>query len=68
VSLKVAGTAVQQKRLLSGVQLPPIRRGGMVMPALLWVVFWSSMMASAACFGELPEPVTPKEGEAAAND
>jgi hypothetical protein len=65
VSLKVAGTAVQQRRLLSGIQLPPIRRGGMVMPALLWVVFWSSMMASAACFGELPEPTTtPKDSEA----
>jgi hypothetical protein len=28
------------------------------MPALLWVVFWSSMMASAACFGELPQTLT----------
>jgi hypothetical protein len=25
------------------------------MPALLWVVFWSSMMAGAACFDELSE-------------
>ena len=23
------------------------------MPALLWVVFWSSLMATAACFGEM---------------
>jgi hypothetical protein len=38
----------------------------MVMPVLLWVVFWSSTMASAACFGELPEPPAPKESEAAA--
>jgi len=22
------------------------------MPALLWVLFWSSMMASASCYGE----------------
>jgi hypothetical protein len=36
------------------------------MPVLLWVVFWSSMMASAACFGELPEPTTRKDSEAAA--
>jgi hypothetical protein len=68
VSLKVAGTALQQKRLLSGIQLPRIRRGGMVMPALLWVVFWSSMMASAACLGELPEPTAPKDSEAAGSD
>jgi hypothetical protein len=66
--MKVAGTAVQQRRLLSGIQLPPIRRGGMVMPALLWVVFWSSMMASAACFGELPKPAAPKDSEAASGD
>jgi hypothetical protein len=24
------------------------------MPALLWVAFWSSMMAAAACLGEMP--------------
>jgi hypothetical protein len=23
------------------------------MPALLWVAFWSSLMATAACFGEM---------------
>jgi hypothetical protein len=28
----------------------------MVMPALLWVAFWSWMMGSAACFGETPPP------------
>jgi hypothetical protein len=38
----------------------------MVMPVLLWVLFWSSMMASAACFGELPEPTAPKDSEAGA--
>ena len=31
------------------------------MPALLWVLFWSSMMASAACLGELPAP--PKDAD-----
>jgi hypothetical protein len=40
----------------------------MFMPALLWVVFWSSMMASAACFGELPKPAAPKDSEAASGD
>jgi hypothetical protein len=34
----------------------------MVMPALLWVAFWSSMMATtAACFGEAPQPGAPKK-------
>jgi hypothetical protein len=65
VSPKVAGTAVQQKRSLSGIQAPPIYRKGIVMPVLLWVVFWSSMMASASCFGELPEPAAAKDKEAA---
>jgi hypothetical protein len=68
VFLKVGGTAAQRKRLFSGIQLPPIRRRGMIMPALLWVVFWSSMMASAACFGELPKPTAPKDSEAAGGD
>jgi hypothetical protein len=27
------------------------------MPALLWVAFWSSMMAAATCFGEVPRPI-----------
>jgi hypothetical protein len=39
----------------------------MFMPALLWVVFWSSMMASAACFGELPKPAAPNDSEAASD-
>jgi hypothetical protein len=29
----------------------------MIMPALLWVAFWSLMMGSAACFGDEPRPV-----------
>ena len=24
-----------------------------IMPALVWVAFWSSLMAAAACFGEM---------------
>ena len=30
----------------------------MVMPALLWVAFWSSLMATAACFGEMSRAVS----------
>jgi hypothetical protein len=29
----------------------------MVMPALLWVAFWSSLMGAAACWGEAGRPV-----------
>jgi hypothetical protein len=42
-----------------------IYRKGIVMPVLLWVVFWSSMMATAACLSELGEPAAPKDKEAA---
>jgi hypothetical protein len=68
VSLKVAGTAVQQKRLLGAVQLSLIPQRRMVMPALLWVVFWSSMMASATFFDGLAEPNAPKDSENAGSD
>jgi len=27
------------------------------MPALLWIAFWSSLMAAATCFGEIPRAV-----------
>jgi hypothetical protein len=37
----------------------PIRKGEMVMPALLWVTFWSLMMGSVACLGE-PRPIPVK--------
>jgi hypothetical protein len=33
----------------------------MVMPVLLWVAFWSSMMATAACLCEEPWPADPSE-------
>jgi hypothetical protein len=35
----------------------------MVMPALLWVAFWSSMMATAACFGEASRPTRAEQPE-----
>jgi hypothetical protein len=35
----------------------------MVMPALLWVAFWSWMMGSAARMGATPSPVRIKERE-----
>jgi hypothetical protein len=31
----------------------------MAMPAMLWVVFWSSMMASAAWFGDVSRTIAP---------
>jgi hypothetical protein len=30
------------------------------MPALLWVAFWSSIMATASCWGEIARPVRVK--------
>jgi hypothetical protein len=34
------------------------------MPALLWVAFWSSMMATtAAYFGEAPRPIAHKKND-----
>jgi hypothetical protein len=38
-------------------------KGETVMPALLWVAFWSSMMATAACLGEMPKPIAPKKDD-----
>jgi hypothetical protein len=33
----------------------------MVMPILLWVAFWSSLMASAACFDDAVQPIPVKK-------
>ena len=33
------------------------------MPTLLWVAFWSSMMAAAACWGEVSQPIPVKAPE-----
>jgi hypothetical protein len=34
----------------------------MVMPMMLWVAFWSSMMAATTtCFGEIQQPLAPKK-------
>jgi hypothetical protein len=40
----------------------------MVMPALLWVAFWSSMMATAACFAEASQPPAPKQDDSSRGD
>jgi hypothetical protein len=40
----------------------------MVMPALLWVAFWSSMMATAACLGEAPKLIAPKKEDLPSGD
>jgi hypothetical protein len=47
----------------SPVLIDQFIKGEMVMPALLWVAFWSSMMATAACFGEMPKPIAPKKDD-----
>jgi hypothetical protein len=41
------------KTLNEGVQVTHSAEEETVMPALLWVAFWSSLMATAACFGEM---------------
>ncbi len=38
----------------------PIYIRRMVMPALMWVAFWSCMMGSAACWGEQPHSIRKK--------
>ena len=38
---------------MSGVQVTQPAAEEKVMPALLWIAFWSSLMATAACFGEM---------------
>jgi hypothetical protein len=38
----------------------------MVMPALLWVAFWSSMMATAARLGEAQ--IAPKKDDRSSSD
>src|SRR6516162_7721176 len=47
------GTATMLKRLNGKLQLTHSAEEETVMPALLWVAFWSSLMATAACFGEM---------------
>jgi hypothetical protein len=39
--------------LNEGVQVTHSAEEETVMPALLWVSFWSSLMATAACVGEM---------------
>jgi len=38
------------------------------MPALLWGVFWSSLMGSAACLDETRQPVDPPKPDPANDD
>jgi len=38
------------------------------MPALLWVVFWSSLMGSAACLDEARQPTDVEERDPAHDD
>ncbi len=46
------------KRLIGSVQLTQPAEEEKVMPALLWVAFWSSLMATAACLGEMSRAVS----------
>ena len=43
---------------MSSVQVAQPAEEEKVMPALLWVAFWSSLMATAACFGEMSRAVS----------
>jgi hypothetical protein len=43
---------------MSSVQVTQPAKEEKVMPALLWVAFWSSLMATAACFGEMSRAVS----------
>jgi len=43
---------------MSSVQVTQPAEEEKVMPALLWVTFWSSLMATAACFGEMSRAVS----------
>ena len=54
---------------MSSVQLTQPAEEEKVMPALLWVAFWSSLMATAACFGEMSRdiPLDKRDGGDAAD-
>ena len=43
---------------MSSVQVTQPAEEEKVMPALLWVAFWSSLMATAACLGEMSRAVS----------
>jgi hypothetical protein len=43
---------------MSSIQVTQPAEEETVMPALLWVAFWSSLMATAACFGEMSRAVS----------
>lgn len=54
---------------MSSVQVAQPAEENKVMPALLWIAFWSSLMATAACFGEMSRAVSvDKPGRADAPD
>jgi hypothetical protein len=50
---------------MRGVQVTQPAKKEKVMPALLWVAFWSSLMATAACFGEMSRAVSLDERDGA---
>jgi hypothetical protein len=46
------------KRYTSSIRVTRSAEEETVMPALLWVAFWSSLMATATCFGEMSRAVS----------
>jgi hypothetical protein len=50
---------------MDGVQVTQPAEEEKVMPSLLWVAFWSSLMATAACFGEMSRAVSPDKRDGA---
>jgi hypothetical protein len=43
---------------MGGVQMTQPAEEEKVMPALLWIAFWSSLMATATCLGEMSRAVS----------
>jgi hypothetical protein len=54
----IPGTAKSKNRYLCAAREEPSREGETIMPMLLWVTFWSSLLASAACFGDVARPAS----------
>jgi hypothetical protein len=56
-SKQTFGTALTLKRYRLDVLATQSAEEETVMPILLWVAFWSSLMATATCFGEMSRPI-----------
>jgi hypothetical protein len=56
-SKQTFGTVLSLKRYRLDVLATQSAEEEKVMPVLLWVAFWSSLMATATCFGEMSRPI-----------